>query len=161
MRPYQIDQPVQEIEISPAGCQQQLSRFMMIASVSLGAIAFLFVLVFKSAEKLFEAKASAAWARAAQLDAQANLVDARSAQLGMFFTGMLPIIIIGAVLFLVLAGVLLMRAGTNRTLSLDTYRLVEGDLYRLPPGANLNYPNTTLHVPDVEDSPIRLRREGE
>lgn len=67
-----------------------LATFAMVATVGMAAVALIALLVMKQAEKVARAKTSEAWARAAQLDAQANMIDARTAQIGMVADAALP-----------------------------------------------------------------------
>lgn len=102
MSEYQVG-PGDEIDINVGGLYGFVSKLMMVGTLVLGLGALIVVIVAKTLEEVFEAKASAAWARAAQLDAQANLVDARTAQLGTLWAGLTPIILVSILLGAALA----------------------------------------------------------
>jgi hypothetical protein len=72
------------------GCGESAVRLAMVLTLGSAAVGFVAILVIKSVEKAAAAKTSEAWARAAQLDAQANVIDARTAQIGTVLAGIAP-----------------------------------------------------------------------
>jgi len=102
-----------------------LVRIGGIFVVIAGALAIMGMILLRTIENIGKAKAEHAWARAAQLDAQANLVDARTAQIGTVAAGMFPYLVIAlcflAVAAAVVAVILYMdgRAKERHTLQLQ------------------------------------------
>lgn len=119
-------EPQYGLDFNMSGCQTLFTK-VLAACALLGALAtFLVIIVSKTMADVFESKTSAAWARAAQLDAQANLVDARTAQLGTLLVGLLPIILTGmiviAAISLVIVTVVLTRRGREQEQQLSVAR---------------------------------------
>ena len=117
----------------------------VLAVTVIGVVAIIVMGIAKALEEVYEAKADAAWAKAMEMAARADLVDARTAQISSIL-GLVAPLLIAALIIAAAFGVVLLVYGTRTMKSVP----LPGVPFAIQSGHSSALPEPLLYVPPPE-----------